>query len=312
MVSTIWKKRDSTCSGIDIKFIVMGGGMMIDRGAGALLALIFGACLGSFAGVVAYRLPREISLVAPRSFCPHCKRPLALWSNVPLVSYVLLRGRCASCRAPIGFRYFLAELVLGTAAAYLYLHFPLVDAALRLAFCTALLVIAFIDYDWRVIHNAITLGGIVGGLLAASLLMPEIGWRSSLAGLLAGAGFLFLTGALYAILRGAEGVGLGDVYLLGMVGAFLGLAGAIFTIFFGSIIGAVGGLAFALSGGAPPPPEAEIPAAIAAVTGAGTHDASAEDVSLLRTAVPFGPFLAFAAAVFALFQPQLLSWYFAR
>ena len=155
------------------------------------------------------------------------------------------------CRAPIGFRYFLAELALGAAAAFLYLHFPPVDAALRLAFCTTLLIIAFIDYDWRVIHNAITLGGIIGGLLAASFLMPEVGWKSSLAGFIAGAGFLFLTGVLYSLLRRAEGVGLGDVYLLGMVGAFLGVAGVIFTIFFGSIFGAVGGLAFALSGGAP-------------------------------------------------------------
>ncbi|MGO9264554.1 MAG: prepilin peptidase [Candidatus Binataceae bacterium] len=284
---------------------------MIDDGAVAVLVFVLGACLGSFAGVVAYRLPREISLIAPRSFCPHCKRPLALWCNIPLISYVILRGRCTMCRAPIGFRYFLAELALGAAAAFLYLHFPPIDAALRLAFCTTLLIIAFIDYDWRVIHNAITLGGIIGGLLAASFLMPEVGWKGSLAGSIAGAGFLFLTGMLYSLLRGAEGVGLGDVYLLGMVGAFLGVAGVIFTIFFGSIFGAVGGLAFALSGGAPPPPEDEIPEAIAAVTGAGT-DAVVEDVSILRTAVPFGPFLAFAAAVFALFQPQLLNWYFAR
>jgi leader peptidase (prepilin peptidase)/N-methyltransferase len=284
---------------------------MIDDGAVAVLVFVLGACLGSFAGVVAYRLPREISLIAPRSFCPHCKRPLAVWCNIPLISYVILRGRCAMCRAPIGFRYFLAELALGAAAAFLYLYFPPIEAALRLAFCTTLLIIAFIDYDWRVIHNAITLGGIIGGLLAASFLMPEVGWKSSLAGFIAGAGFLFLTGVLYSLLRGAEGVGLGDVYLLGMVGAFLGVAGVIFTIFFGSIFGAVGGLAFALSGGAPPPPEDEIPEAIAAVTGAGT-DAVVEDVSILRTAVPFGPFLAFAAAVFALFQPQLLNWYFAR
>lgn len=284
----------------------------MNGGVGTVLAFLLGACLGSFAGMVAYRLPRELSLVGPRSFCAHCKRPLALWCNLPLVSYVLLRGRCARCRAPIGFRYLLAELALGAAAAYLYLHFSPLDAAVRLAFCTTLLIIAYIDYDWRVIHNAITLGGIVAGFLAASFLMPEVGWKSSLAGFSVGAGFLFLTGALYALLRGVEGVGLGDVYLLGMVGAFLGVAGAIFTIFFGAIFGAVGGLAFAFSGGAPPPPEAEIPAAIAAVIAAGATDVAAEDVTLLRTAVPFGPFLAFAAAVFALFQPQLLNWYFAR
>jgi len=285
---------------------------MLTGGPGALIAFLVGACVGSFAGVVAYRLPREISLVAPRSFCPRCKRPIAFWCNIPLVSYVMLRGRCAMCRAPIGFRYFLAELTLGAAAAYLYLHFPPADAAARFVFCSMLLVIAFIDYDWRVIHNAITLAGILGGFLAASLLMPEVGWKSSLAGLIVGAGFLFLTGAVYSLVRGAEGVGLGDVYLLGMVGAFLGVAGAIFTIFFGAIFGAIGGLAFALSGGAPPPPEAEIPEAIAAVTGAGAADAVVADGSLLRTAVPFGPFLAFAAAIFALFQPELLNWYFSR
>jgi len=285
---------------------------MLTGGPGALIAFLVGACVGSFAGVVAYRLPREISLVAPRSFCPSCKRPIAFWCNIPLVSYVMLRGRCAMCRAPIGFRYFLAELALGAAAAYLYLHFPLADAAARFVFCSMLLVIAFIDYDWRVIHNAITLAGILGGFLAASLLMPEVGWKSSLAGLIVGAGFLFLTGAVYSLVRGAEGVGLGDVYLLGMVGAFLGVPGAIFTIFFGAIFGAIGGLAFALSGGAPPPPEAEIPEAIAAVTGAGAAEAVVADGSLLRTAVPFGPFLAFAAAIFALFQPELLNWYFAR
>lgn len=305
------REWDSTYSVTDIKSIRMGGGSTLIDGAGALLAFILGACVGSFAGVVAYRLPREISLVTPRSFCPHCKRPLPAWCNLPLVSYLILRGRCAMCRGPIGFRYFLAELALGAAASYLYLHFDLADAAARFVFCTMLLIIAFIDYDWRVIHNAITLGGMIGGFLAAALLMPEVGWKSSLAGVGVGAGFLFLTGVLYTLVRGAEGVGLGDVYLLGMVGAFLGLWGAIFTIFFGAIFGAVGGLAMALSGGAPAPPEAEIPEAIAAVTG-GPPEAAVADGSLLRTAVPFGPFLAFAAAVYALFQPELLNWYFAR
>jgi leader peptidase (prepilin peptidase)/N-methyltransferase len=164
--------------------------------AGAILAFLVGSCLGSFAGVVAYRLPRELSFVTPCSFCPYCKQPIAPWYNIPLISYVLLRGRCAKCRTPIGFRYFLAELSLGAAAAYLYLHFALLDAAVRLGFCAALLIIAFIDYDWRVIHNVITLGGILAGFVAASLLMPEIGWKSSLAGIGIGAGFLFFTGTL--------------------------------------------------------------------------------------------------------------------
>jgi leader peptidase (prepilin peptidase)/N-methyltransferase len=280
--------------------------------AGALLAFIFGACIGSFVGVVAYRLPREISIVVPRSFCPHCKRPLAIASNLPIISYLMLRGRCRDCHAAIGFRYLLAELALGAAATYLYLHFPLADAIARFAFCATLLVIALIDYDWRVIHNAITVGGILLGFLAAWLFVPEVGWKNSLAGLIVGAGFLFLTGLIYSLLRGVEGVGMGDVFLLGMAGAFLGLAGVLFTLFVGSILGAIGGIAFALTGGAPPPPEAEIPEAIAAVTGAGVDPVSADDVPLLRTAVPFGPFLALAAATFALFQPELVGWYLAR
>src|SRR5207244_7660001 len=122
-----------------------------------------------------------------------------------------------------------------------YLHFPLGDAIARFAFCATLLVVALIDYDWRVIHNAITFGGIVLGFIAAWLLVPEVGWKSSLAGLTVGAGFLFLTGLIYSLLRGAEGVGLGDVFLLGMAGAFLGLAGVLFTLFVGSILGAIGG-----------------------------------------------------------------------
>lgn len=285
---------------------------MLTRLIEALIGFIFGACVGSFVGVVAYRLPREISIVTPRSFCPQCKRPIPAWRNLPLISYLILGGRCAECNAMIGFRYFLAELALGSAAAYFYLHFPLGDAIARFTFCATLFVVALIDYDWRVIHNAITFGGIFLGFLAAWLLIPEVGWKSSLAGIGAGAGFLFLTGMLYSLLRGAEGVGLGDVFLLGMAGAFLGLWGVMFTLFIGSILGAIGGIAFALTGGPPPPPEAEVPEAIAAVTGAGRDDALAEDVPLLRTAVPFGPFLAMAAAIFALFQPQLTNWYLAR
>jgi leader peptidase (prepilin peptidase)/N-methyltransferase len=287
----------------------MGAGVILTGWPGALLAFVLGACVGSFAGIVAYRLPREISIVAPRSFCPNCKQPIAWWHNIPLVSYLMLGGRCTMCHASIGFRYFLAELALGAAATYLYLHFPLADAAARFAFCTALLVIAFIDYDWRVIHNAITLSGMVVGFLAASFLLPEVGWKSSLAGLITGAGFLFLTGVIYSLVRGAEGVGLGDVYLLGMIGAFTGVAGAIFTLFCGSILGAAGGVAMAISGGIPSAPEAEIPEAIACVTAGGAAAAAPE--SLLRTAIPFGPFLALAAAIFALYQPELLNWYFA-
>ncbi|MGH7839913.1 MAG: prepilin peptidase [Candidatus Binataceae bacterium] len=273
-----------------------------------MIAFAIGACVGSFAGVVAYRLPRELSLVAPRSFCPRCRQPLAPWANLPIVAYLLLRGRCARCGGAIGFRYFLAEVALAAAAAYLYLHFPPADAIVRFVLCATLLVIGLIDFDWGVIYSVTTLAMIPFGFVAAWLLMPEVGWRSSMLGIVAGAGVLFLTGLGYRLLRGEEGVALGDIYLLAMTGAFLGWPGAGFTLFFGSILGSVGGLAIAASGWRLP--DEPTPEAIAAVTGARAPGAAVEgDRPLLRSPIPFGPFLALAAVVYALFQPQLTRWY---
>lgn len=269
-----------------------------------LLIFTFGACVGSFVAVVAYRLPREISIIAPRSFCPSCHAPIPGWLNLPIISWLALRGRCANCHVAIGFRSFLAEFALAAAALWLYLNFALPDAIVRFTFCAVLFVIALIDYDWRVIHTAIPAFGIPLGLLAASFAMPEVGWRSALLGTIGGAGFLFLTGLIYRALRGVEGVGSGDIYLLGMVGAFIGWPGALFTLFAGSLFGSIGGLALALAG--PPCPAEPVPEAIVDAVGESAGD---PDAPLMRTAVPFGPFLALAAAIYTLFQPQLLDWY---
>jgi leader peptidase (prepilin peptidase) / N-methyltransferase len=291
--------------------------MEIPRALGALFAFVFGACVGSFVNVAAYRVPREISIASPRSFCPRCNRPIAVWANIPILAYIGLRGRCLMCGGEIPFRYFLTELALAAAAAYLFLSFPLGDAIARFALCAALYVVALIDYDWRVIPNLITFAGIPIGILAAWFLMPEVGLWSSLIGAVGGAGFLFITGEVYLLVRRREGVGMGDVFLLGMVGAFLGWPGVLFTMFVGSILGAIGGLAFALTGAASAPPEEEVPAAIAEVVGVRRGDPprldeAGHDVTLMRTEVPFGPFLALAAAFYALFQPQLLHWYLSR
>jgi leader peptidase (prepilin peptidase)/N-methyltransferase len=287
--------------------------MDVPPGLATLVCFVIGAGVGSFVNVVAYRLPRELSIATPRSFCPRCKRAIPVWANVPILAYLGLRGRCVLCGDSIPCRYFLTELGLASAAAYLYLYFPFFDAIARFALCAALFAVALIDYDWRVIPNLITFPGVPIGFLAAWLMMPEVGWQSSLIGILAGAGFLFITGEVYTLVRGSEGVGLGDVWLLGMTGAFLGWVGVLFTLFVGSLLGSIGGIAFALAGGAPPPPEDQVPEAIAEVTGAGRGgDASNAEVSLLQTAVPFGPFLALAAGIFTLFQPQLAHWYFSR
>jgi leader peptidase (prepilin peptidase)/N-methyltransferase len=292
----------------------------LPTGLGALFAFALGACVGSFVNVVAYRHPREISIATPRSFCPHCNKAIPVWANIPLLSYIGLRGRCLMCGGTIPFRYFLTELTLAVAAAYLFLSFPPGDALARFVFCAALYAIALIDYDWRVIPNMITFIGVPTGILAAWLLMPEVGLWNSLIGAAAGAGFLFLTGEIYLLVRRREGVGLGDVFLIGMVGAFLGWPGVAFTLFVGSILGSLGGIAFALSGGAATTPAEEVPSAIAEVTGArrgavkSAGDAHAEprEPSLMGTEVPFGPFLAMAGAIYAFFQPQLTHWYLSR
>jgi len=270
----------------------------------ALTVFALGACIGSFVNVVAYRLPRDISIVAPRSFCPSCGKAVPFWANIPILAYLGLRGRCNACGARIPFRYFLTELALASAAAYLYLNFPPLDALARYVLCAGLFIVALIDYDWRLIPNAITFPGIPLGVLTAWCVMPEVGWKSSLAGIAIGAGFLFVTGEAYLRIRGREGVGMGDVWLLGMVGAFLGLPGALFTLFAGSVLGTIGAVAVALSGEPQPPSTEALPAEMTA--NASTAQGAPH---FLQTEIPFGPFLALAAGIFALFQPALTEWY---
>jgi leader peptidase (prepilin peptidase) / N-methyltransferase len=278
----------------------------VPRGIAALIAFALGACAGSFVNVVAYRLPRDISIVAPRSFCPNCKTAIPFWANVPIFAYLALRGRCPACGASIPFRYFLTELALASAAAYLYLNFDPMDALARYVLCAGLFIAALIDYDWRLIPNVITLPGIPLGVLSAWWIMPEVGWKSSLAGVIIGAGFLFVTGEAYLKIRGREGIGMGDVWLLGMVGAFLGLPGALFTLFVGSLTGTIGAIVTAFGGEHLQATHEPFPDAAAET--AATITSTEVAPPFLQTEIPFGPFLALAAAVFALFQPVLAYW----
>lgn len=298
---------------------------------GDVAALALGACVGSFAVTVAYRLPRDISIITPGSFCESCERPIPWWANVPIFAYLASRGRCLMCGAPIRARHLGGELALALAALYLFVNFPLGDAIARFIFATALLISSLVDYDWRLIPNLITFPGVPVGFVLAALLMPEVGWQSSLIGIAAGGGVLFVTGLLYQVVRRQEGVGLGDVFLLAMVGAFIGWQGVLFTLFFGALLGSLGGLAVGIFGtpttvpepppgartsaATPPPAAPEAAASAAAAIDQQAPDTAAaenEEHSLLATAVPFGPFLSLAAGFYALFQPQLVSWYLSR
>src|SRR5580700_3592706 len=163
-------------------------------GIGGAFAFVFGACVGSFVCMVAYRLPRDLSIITPRSYCESCERAIPWWANIPILAYLGLRGRCLMCGAPIPFRHFLAELGLAFISLYLYFAFPLPDAIARFVLCAALWIIAIIDYDWRLIPNIITWPGALVGFIAASTMIPEVGWKSSLIGILVGAGVLWGTG----------------------------------------------------------------------------------------------------------------------
>jgi leader peptidase (prepilin peptidase)/N-methyltransferase len=285
---------------------------MIDSGAWLLtiLVFLFGASIGSFVNVVAYRIPRDISIIRPGSFCPHCRAPVPLWTNVPVLGYIILRGKCARCGAWIAPRYLITELAMGLIAVHLYQALTLPDAAARFVLCAALFAVSWVDLDWRIIPDVISLPGIVVGVAAAALAMPDIGWKDSLYGMALGGGLFFAIGEAYRWLRGKEGMGMGDVKLLTMIGAFLGWQGVIFTIFVGSSLGALGGVLLGLLDWQPHAPELE--AELAAGSDQGhLHEGEADYAGegLLQTPVPFGPFLSVAAGIFALFQPQLLRWY---
>ncbi len=290
---------------------------MIDSGAVLLdiLVFFFGASIGSFVNVVAYRLPREISIVRPASFCSHCRLPVPLWSNVPVLGYLILRGRCSRCGGWIPARYLVTEIILGLAAVGLFINFDPADAMARLVLCAALFASSWVDLDWRIIPDVISLPGILVGFAAAALLMPDVGWKSSLLGIALGGGLLFAVGEAYRLVRGKEGMGMGDIKLLAMIGSFLGWQGVLFTIFFGSCLGAVGGVVLGLLDWQPGIGAIDADAADAVAMGGAAPQSGLEvqqtsaDEGLLQTPVPFGPFLSIAAGIFALFQPQLIRWY---
>ncbi len=224
-----------------------------------------GACLGSFFNVLIYRLPRGESIVRPGSRCPACGRPIRPWENVPLVSFALLRGRCKGCGEKISWRYPAVEGLTAAGYALLFLaDGPGAVLARDIVLFSLLVPITFIDIDHRIIPDALSLGGLVAGLLFSFL--PGGDWKGSLAGGVIGGGALYGTAFAYERITGREGMGGGDIKLIAMIGAFLGWRGALLTIFFGSVLGVAGGLLAMRKG---------------------------EDG--LKTAIPFGPFLCVAA-----------------
>src|SRR5712691_8671461 len=224
----------------------------------AALAGLFGLLIGSFLNVCIYRLPRDLSVVMPRSFCPECEKPIAWFDNVPLLSFALLRGRCRHCGQPIPMRYPIVELL--TAAAFACAIWFLGVTAAGLKFCVfgaILVTLVFSDLEERILPDEFTLGGTAAGLLFAAFLPlrwsilqlflpPSVSQRAISVGdsLLTAAfcsGVLWAVGALYQKIRHREGLGLGDVKMVAMIGAFMGLRAALLTLIVASLLGSIVG-----------------------------------------------------------------------
>ena len=250
------------------------------------IVFLLGSLIGSFLNVCIHRLPRNLSVIFPSSRCPSCNIPIRAYDNIPLLSYLLLGGRCRYCKAKISLRYPLVE----TLNAFLYVgvlwrfglewHTPVL-----FAFCSAMIVITFIDLDFQIIPDTITLPGIVVGLAAASLVLPDpfdrssiLGLRGALVGLLSG-GVIFYVIAVLS--RG--GMGGGDIKMMAMVGSFMGWKSTLLTTFAGSLLGSCVGIFLMV------------------VKGKGR-----------KTKVPFGPFLAAGALISLFYGQEILSLYLRR
>jgi leader peptidase (prepilin peptidase)/N-methyltransferase len=244
---------------------------------------LLGAVVGSFLNVCIYRIPAGDSVVAPRSRCPHCQTTIHWYHNLPIVSWILLRGYCAYCGAPFSIRYPLVEALTGLLFALFFCRFgfhPVTLVAWLLA--AALVAISFIDLDHQIIPDVISLPGIPIGFLC-SLALPWVSWQSSLLGILLGGGILLAIALGYEWLTKQEGMGLGDVKLLAMLGAFLGAPAVLPIIFLASIMGTLVGVPLML------------------IKRAGR-----------KLAIPFGPFLAGAALVYLFFVDKIdpvARWY---
>ena len=244
------------------------------------VSTIFGALVGSFLNVCIFRLPKGESIIWPGSHCPHCKKPIQFYDNIPLISYFLLRGNCRYCKGSISLQYPLVEGVTALSSLFLFLKFgPSLSYFIYFTFVAALIVITVIDLYHQIIPDVISLPGIAVGLLL-SLISPYNTFFNSLIGILIGGGSLFAVATLYQWFFKREGMGGGDVKLLAMIGAFLGWKAVILTILLSSLIGSVAGIIIMVLKG--------------------------KD---FKYAIPFGPFLSLGAAIALFYGYDIINWY---
>jgi len=252
---------------------------MIEGWYPIIMAALFGAVVGSFLNVAIHRLPRGESIVLPSSHCPSCSAPIASYDNIPIISYLFLRGRCRSCNARISLRYPIVEAANAFLWALVVQRFGIgAEGLVWAAYSSALIVVTGIDLDHRLIPDAITLPGMALGL-AASLFMP-ITFLDSLAALFLGGGFFYAVAVISDFLLGKPGMGGGDIKLTAMIGAFLGVKNMAFAV-----------LAALCSG--------SIVAIILIVLGIKTR----------KDVIPFGPYLALGGITALFWGEPVIEWY---
>jgi len=241
---------------------------------------ILGAIFGSFGNVIIYRLPKEESIVKPRSYCYSCKTPIKWYDNIPILSWFILRGRCRHCGARFSFRYPLVELIMAVLFMLSYHYVGISWSLLEyLIFIFGLVVCTFIDLDHMILPDEFTLSGIVIGLLGAAL-NPHRDFLDALFGVLMGGGFLWGMAYVYYLLTKQEGMGGGDIKLLAWIGALLGWKAIPFVIMSSAIIGSVVGLI-----------------------------AARKQKAGLKTVIPFGPYLALGAILYLFGGETIGLWY---
>ena len=227
----------------------------------SILAFFAGLLIGSFLNVCIFRLPRDLSVIAPRSFCPECETQIPAWDNIPVLSFLILGGRCRQCRVKIPWSYPIVELATGLAFASAVYMLGWTAEALKMCIFWAILIdLIATDLEERILPDEFTLGGTVIGLILAAFVHLEFGpasmflygqlpprWLSVIESAVAGAFpclVIWFVGWLYEKIRHREGLGLGDVKMIAMIGAFLGLRDALLTLVLASVVGAVGGIVY--------------------------------------------------------------------
>lgn len=267
-----------------------------------VFAGLFGACIGSFLNVCIYRIPMDLSVVTPRSFCMKCQRTIPWYFNIPVLSYFMLRGKCRYCKAPFSFRYAFVELLTALLFILVCAAFPpagtapilgmrplpsLASVPVLWLFISGLIIGTFVDFDHYILPDSVTLGGMAAGLVVSAL-APELhgagtvwgGLKASGIGLVAGFASLQSIAFLGSKAFKKEAMGFGDVKLMGAIGAFLGWQAVVFAIVASSFFGTLVGLTLILAG-----------------------------KSKLGSRLPFGPYIALAGLVWVFWGPKLVDAY---